>query len=150
MVKGSKHGYRYFRHTADVEFRAYGDTLEEAFSNAALALFNTIADIRRVKRQGTGDIRATVLASSNSVEDLLWRTLQNALSIGDADGLFFYAVDSLEIKTMADGSYRLRARLVGKTAAADTGRLDVKGVSKYDMHISKFQGGLAASAVLDV
>ena len=34
--------YKFLEHTADVKFRAYGNGLEEAFSNAALALKQTI------------------------------------------------------------------------------------------------------------
>jgi len=30
--------FKFFKHTADVEFEAYGKTIEEAFENAAIAL----------------------------------------------------------------------------------------------------------------
>ena len=41
--------YRYLSHTADVKFRAYGQNLEEAFVNAALAMFNVMVETSKVK-----------------------------------------------------------------------------------------------------
>ena len=43
-------GYEFVDHTADVEFVAYGKTLEELFKNALLAQFDTIADIRKLAK----------------------------------------------------------------------------------------------------
>ena len=40
--------YEYFDVTADIGFKSYGETLNEAFENAGLAIFNIISD--------TGDI----------------------------------------------------------------------------------------------
>ena len=40
--------HKFLPHTADVKFRAYGKSLEEAFSNAALALTEVIADPKKV------------------------------------------------------------------------------------------------------
>ena len=36
--------FEYLEHTADVKFRAYGETPDEMFSNAAAALFKTMVD----------------------------------------------------------------------------------------------------------
>ena len=41
--------FKYFDHTADIMFEAYGKTLEETFCNAGLAMFNILTDIRKVK-----------------------------------------------------------------------------------------------------
>ena len=40
--------YKFLEHTADAKFQAYGATLEEAFKNAALAMFSIIVDTRKV------------------------------------------------------------------------------------------------------
>ena len=48
--------FEYLDHTADVKFRAYGDSLEKAFGNAALAMFNVMVDTSGVKgKTGTKD-----------------------------------------------------------------------------------------------
>ena len=36
--------FKYFDVTADIGFTAYGNSLEESFQNAALAMFNVISD----------------------------------------------------------------------------------------------------------
>jgi SHS2 domain-containing protein len=36
--------YEYLEHTADVRFRAYGKSLEQAFENAALAMLNVMVE----------------------------------------------------------------------------------------------------------
>ena len=36
--------YEYFDVTADIGFKSYGETLNEAFENAGLAIFNIISD----------------------------------------------------------------------------------------------------------
>ena len=41
-------GYRVLPHTTDAYIEAYGATLEEAFSYAALALFDTMCNINSV------------------------------------------------------------------------------------------------------
>jgi len=36
--------YKFMEHTADIQFQAFGKTLEESFSNSALALTKSITD----------------------------------------------------------------------------------------------------------
>jgi archease family protein len=40
--------FEYLEHTADIKFRSYGRTLEEVFSNAAKALFNSMIDLNDI------------------------------------------------------------------------------------------------------
>ena len=42
-------GYRFISHTADTGLVAQGDTLAEAFANAAAGMFAIITDLRRVR-----------------------------------------------------------------------------------------------------
>ena len=44
-------GYNYFDVTADIGFHAYGKSLNEAYENAGLAMFNVITDISKVKKE---------------------------------------------------------------------------------------------------
>ena len=43
--------YDYFDVTADIGFYAYGKSIEEAYENAGLAMFNVITDISKVKKE---------------------------------------------------------------------------------------------------
>ena len=41
--------YEYFDVTADIGFKSYGETLNEAFENAGLAIFNIISDTANIE-----------------------------------------------------------------------------------------------------
>ena len=41
--------YEYLEHTAEAKFAAYGKTIEEAFSNAAIAMENIIVETEKIK-----------------------------------------------------------------------------------------------------
>ena len=41
--------YKFLEHTADAKFQAFGATLEEAFSNAALAMFSVMTEPEKIK-----------------------------------------------------------------------------------------------------
>ena len=56
--------YEFLEHTADVKFRAYGKTLEEAFSNAALATSAVMTDVKKIK----GKIEKTIAVQSKTKE----------------------------------------------------------------------------------
>ena len=40
--------FEYFDVTADIGFKAYGNSLDEAFENAGLAIFNIISDTKDI------------------------------------------------------------------------------------------------------
>ncbi|MGC8622572.1 MAG: archease [Candidatus Micrarchaeia archaeon] len=141
--------FKYLNHTADVEFIAYGSNLATVIPNALSALFNTIAYSEKISRLPTKSIRVKMSITSASVEDLLWETLQRAISIGDARGIFFYNVLSPKAEAM-NGKYHFTAVLLGKRAKPEMSKLEVKGVSKYNLSIRKSGKRIAADVVVDV
>ncbi len=141
--------YKYIEHTADVEFVAYGADNEELFRNALLAMFDTGADIKKLARQTSHLMKFSLKEDSKDLNDLLWFTLQDALSIASAKGIFAYGVSELNIKETKKG-YALDAIMLGKKETTASAKLDVKGVSKYDLHINKIGRRFEASVVLDV
>jgi len=53
MVETPKQGWEHFSHAADVGVRGYGNTIEQAFEQAALALTAIVTDIDRVRQAKT-------------------------------------------------------------------------------------------------
>jgi SHS2 domain-containing protein len=141
--------YRYVEHTADVEFVAYGADMGGLFRNALLAMFDTAADIRRLSRQRTRAVRFSLEESSDDPKELLWDSLQDALSKASAKGLFAYRVQSLSVRKTRRG-VALKAVVLGRKGSPECAKLDVKGVSKYDMGVKKAGRHYEASIVLDV
>ena len=56
--------YEYFDVTADIGFYAYGNSLEEAYENAGLAMFNVITDINKVKKEEMEEFENDFILSS--------------------------------------------------------------------------------------
>ncbi len=135
--------YRYINHTADVEFIAYGKTLEELFSNSAQALFDTIAEANSM-RCATA---LKIAVHADSEEELLWRFLQKLLSIGDARCIFFYSADA---KIKRNGMLSLSSVAHYCKATAEKAKLEAKGISKYALKVSHSNGIYSATVVVDV
>ncbi len=59
-----KKKFEFFDVTADIGYWAYGKTLEEAFENSALAMFNVITNVKKVDKK---EIREFTIESEDKV-----------------------------------------------------------------------------------
>ena len=141
--------YEFTEHTADVEYMAYGKTLDEVFKNALLGLFDTIADTKKISKAAGAAKTLAINERARVVEDLLWFTLQDALSVTDAEGYYGFGVGKLSISTEM-GDYVINATVKAKKKNPKFSKLDVKGVSKFDLEVTKKKNMYVARAVLDV
>ncbi len=142
-------GYEFRNHTADVELVAHGKSMEEAFSNALLALFDTSADIAALAKSKGSTMRIMIRDKASSLEDLLWVALQDALSIADAKGVYCYKVNRIKIAGAA-GGYVISAELSAKEESPKYSVIYVKGVSRFALKVRKSAEGYRVRAVLDV
>ena len=72
-------------HTADVGIKAFGDTLNEAFENAALGMFNIITDPEKVGL--TQDFE--VMIEGDDLKTLLHEWLSQLLILSQVNGMLF-------------------------------------------------------------
>ena len=77
--------YKLIEHTADVGLVAYGDSLTEAFANAAYGLFSIITDLRRVR---AAELRV-VSVSAESFDSLLFNWLNQLIYLFDVKHVLF-------------------------------------------------------------
>ena len=144
-----KEPYRYVEHTADVEYIAFGGDMEKCFANALMAMFDTMTYKSKVSSSKAGGISFLVKDKAKSKEDLLWYLLQDTLSISDSKGIFPFKVQKLKI--MEDkGNYKIEAKILAKPKEPVASKLDVKGVSRYNLSVRKARDGIEAVVVLDV
>jgi len=133
-------------HTADLGLRARGETLEEAFRQAARGLFDAMVDLERVAL----DRRHAVSCTSRTVEGLLVEWLSDLLAQKDLSGLVFGEFE-LEIGPREDG-FALSGSARGEPLAP--GRHDpkaeVKGISYLGLRVEESADGWIAECVLDV
>ncbi len=134
--------YRFFEHTADAKFRAYGKDHEEAFSNAALALSSIMIGHEKVKPKE--EVKINVEGSDK--KSLLYNFLEELLFLLDTKGFLLHDVKELRI----DG-LKLSAVLSGDT---DIGKYavngDVKAVTYNQMEISEQKGKCMVQVVVDI
>lgn len=116
-------------HTADLMVRAFGETLEECFANAAYALFDQTVDLSGI---GTGE-ETEIRASGIDDEDRLYSFLSEMLFIEDCDNLilkeFEVSFDGDDVVCKAKGETldRSRHRI----------RSEVKAVTYHMMEIDR-------------
>jgi len=140
--------YKFVDHMADVEYIAYGKDTEELFANALLALFDTIADVRALERQEGKRLRVTVKEKADTLEELLWYTLQHTLSIVESRRVFAYEVAAIKINE-TEGGFFCETKIYAKEKKDEYSKLSVKGVSRYELKISD-NPELQARVVVDV
>ena len=103
--------YEYLPHTADVKFRAYGATLEEAFENAAFALYNVMVDTTAVKKKMSRNIKA----DGDDLPSLLQSFLEQFIILLDTDNFFLSKIEKISIRS-SKNHYKLSAVAAGDEA----------------------------------
>lgn len=101
--------FRFLEHTADVLIEAYGSTLEEAFENAAIAVFEVITDTGKVEPRE----ERIVSVEGTDLENLLYRWIEELLILHDSEGLVISRAKIRSIEE-ADEGYRLEATVWGE------------------------------------
>lgn len=132
---------------ADVAFEANGKTLAELFSNAALAVTNTmVKDVATVEPR----LVKKIDLEADDPEMLLYRFLQELVFYKDAELLLFSGYD-LDIKQEI-GKWRLNATVRGEELSPEKHELgaDVKAVSLHNFRVWKTAEGWRADVILDV
>lgn len=85
--------YKFIEHTGDIGIRAYGETLQELFVNAAQGLFEAIADLSTVGMSTQTEIEVI----SESLEDLMVTWLDELNFRHEIEEIFFREVEIREI-----------------------------------------------------
>ncbi len=105
-----KAGFEFRDHTADVQVRSWGPSLEEAFSQTAYSLMETITpDLKKI----TPNVERKITIKAEDKEALLFDFLSEFLYIFDVDELVFSQIYVSKIEKFND-NYKLQATLKGE------------------------------------
>ncbi len=138
--------YEYFPHTADMRFRSYGKTLEEAFANASLAMFNIMIETEKVSPQ----LERKISVHAKEKESLLFDFLGKFLFLLDSENFALNKVESIEIEKKED-AYFLNAVILGDELCEKyETKTQVKAITYNEMQIRQENGIWVISAVVDV
>ncbi len=135
-------GFEIMEHTADVGIRATGDTLAEAFANAARGMFSVITDLDTVQRRESRQVEVT----SPDVETLLVDWLNELVYLFDVESILF-ADFAVEIQ----GEWHLTATCTGERV--DRQRHTIKtGVKAATYHALEVRQGTPChiQVILDI
>ncbi len=132
--------YKFLPHTADVKFKAFGKTLNQAFENAALAFSETIAKGDKIKNTKTKEIEV----QGQDKENLFYNFLEELIYLFDAEN-FVTKNAKVSIK-----ENKLKAKLQGDDAKNYKNLDHVKAMTYAEMKIKKTTHGWEVQAVLDV
>ena len=133
--------------TADLAFRARGETLEALFAASGEALLHAMVENPRAVEARRSEIIACAAAD---VEMLLFDLLQELIYHKDVSRLLLRPT-SIAITAEAEG-YRLDGRAEGEPL--DEGRheqgVDVKAVTLHGFRVERTDTGWEAEVILDV
>jgi SHS2 domain-containing protein len=136
-------GFELVEHTADVGVRAWGDTVEAAFEQAALGMFSLEYE--------PGDVRAgeerRLEIEAPGAELLLAAWLNELLYIFESEG---FAVGGCRVEEV--GAERLVAVITGEPGGARRlrARAVVKAATLHDLVVRATDGGWQVRVLLDV
>lgn len=137
--------FEFFDVTADAGYNAYGGTLEEAFENAAQAMFEVMTDTTKIKPE----IKKEIEVKSEDEYALLYDWLSELLVIRDSEFLLFSQFRVKIEKT--NDEYILNGTALGEEfdLSIHESRAEVKAVTFHQMDI-KMENGFMVKVILDI
>ncbi len=145
MMRDKPGKYRYLEHTADLKFQAFGFTLEEAFINAAYAMFNYLIDPEKIKPINKYEITK----EAETKEALLYDFLDELIFLIDTKGMVLSRIDFIKIEEIANG-FKLRCVLFGDSYKNYQIHGDIKAVTYHEMEINDSPGNVIIQVVIDI
>lgn len=143
-----KAGFEFREHTADVQVRSWGPSLEEAFSQTAYSLIATITpDLKKI----TPKIEKKITIKAEDKEALLFDFLSEFLYIFDVDELVFSQIYVSKIEKFND-NYKLQAILKGEKFDLDKHEIgiEVKAITYSFMNIEEKHASTIIDIVFDI
>lgn len=142
-------GYHFLDHMTDAVIEAHGETLEEAFENAAKGLNDTMVDLKTV--MPNEDLKIT--AQGHDLYSLLFDWLDKVLLLLVADGIVMSEF-SVKIRQHDDngGGYSLTGIAKGEKLNLDRHhyKVEIKAVTYHEMEIRQEKGKATVKFLLDL
>lgn len=134
--------YETFEHEADIGIRGFGNTMEEAFENAAVVMYSVMVNIARI----TPAEMRTVSVNASDHELLLVEWLNALLAISDMERMVFkkfeVKINDAELSGTAWGERLDHVKHEPK--------VEVKGATYHMLSVTKQNERYVAQCVVDV
>ena len=139
----SEHRFEQIEHTADIGIEATGDTLAEAFENAACGMFSVMADIAGMSPSRTIEVRA----EADDLASLLHNWLAELIYRFDAEKVL-----PVEFKVEELTETSLTAKVGVRLFSADIEWIGpaIKAVTYHQLTVERTPGGWRTRVIFDV
>ncbi len=140
--------FEFLEHTADLYVAAYGQSLEEAFENAAAAMFEGMTELDKIKPQ----IEDTVEVEGHDKQALLYNWLEALLLKFETEHNLYSFFRIAQIDKTSDG-LKLTARIKGEPfdPTRHPSKVGVKAVTYHQMEIAQGEKeGVTVKFILDI
>jgi len=149
LEKGEKFEgkFEFLEHTADVYISAQGVTLEEAFGNAALAMFEVITDTEKIEPKH----KEAVDVEAEDEYALLYSWLEALLVKFEVNGVVYSKFDVHQIKE-TKGGFKLHSTIYGEKfdPQKHPQKVGVKAVTYHQMEFVKEREKFTLMFILDI
>jgi len=129
----------------DAVLEAYGETLEEAFENAAKGLNDTMVELKTV----IPDREIRITAEGHDLYSLLFDWLDKVMLLLVADGI---VMSDFSVKIRQDKGYFLEGIAKGERLNLDKHhyKVEIKAVTYHEMDIKQEKGKASVRFLLDL
>ena len=134
--------FRFLPHTADIKFRAYGKTLEEAFANSCLAVSSVLSNGNKINSKKEKKVKV----EGGDNKSILRNLLEEIVYLFDAENFI-----TVKAKVEFDETARkLRAVFFGDSSENYSNLDHIKSVTYSEMFVKKVKDKWVTQVVLDV
>ncbi|MGD6809652.1 MAG: archease [Candidatus Bathyarchaeia archaeon] len=140
--------FEFLEHTADVYVRAYGASMQEAYENAALAMFETITKSSKIAQK----VEEVVTVEAEDQYALLYNWLEALLVNSETKGMLYSKFQITEWTETAD-SFKITAHVWGEkfNPKKHVQKVAVKAVTYHLMVIiNEKEGKVILEFILDI
>nr|CAD7432362.1 unnamed protein product [Timema monikensis] len=136
----------YLDHTADVQIHAWGDSLEEAFEQSAMAMFAYMTEIEYVQMTESQDIEA----EGHDMLSLLFHFLDEFLFLFCAEP--FFIARKVKILEFDRENFRIKARGYGEefVIGKHPQGTEVKAITYSNMQVHENEGHCELFVIIDI
>ncbi|MFC1506587.1 archease [Thermoproteota archaeon] len=126
--------FKFLEHTADAYIEARGESLEEAYANAAIAMFQVMTETSKVEPKTEESIEV----EGKDLSSLLYSWLEELLVRHEIKNKL-YSKFHIEIIEAQRESYRLKAKIYGEdfNSKKHPSKTEVKAVTFHMMEIDQ-------------
>ena len=147
MSRSQEKRFEFLEHVSDAYVAAYGRSLEEAFENAALAMFEVMTDTSNVEPKTADSFQM----EAHDEYALLYKWLETLLLKFEIDMKLYSQFKVLSINKR-DKAFALSAKASGETYSPEKHRskVEVKAVTFHRMEIKTAPGSVSIRYILDL